>query len=83
MEMLKTHNIVNTRESGISFSLSYQQRIFILSFISIWAGMIYYAPLPLIELVDYILFSFVGLLGAIFANTTGAGGGVVFFPLFN
>ena len=83
MEVLKTHHIVNTRESGISLSLSYKQRIFIMSFISIWAGMIYYAPLSLIELADYILFSFAGLLGAIFANTTGAGGGVVFIPLFN
>jgi uncharacterized protein len=82
MEMLKAHKIINTRELSTSLSLGYKQRIFMLSFISIWAGMIFYAPIALIELADYLLFSFAGLVGAIFANTTGAGGGVVFIPLF-
>lgn len=31
----------------------------------------------------YFYFLFLGIIGAIFANTTGAGGGVVFIPIFN
>ncbi len=34
-------------------------------------------------MADYVFFSLLGMLGAIFANTTGAGGGVVFIPIFN
>ncbi|GGW94794.1 hypothetical protein GCM10007391_31280 [Alteromonas halophila] len=34
-------------------------------------------------LKDYGLFTFLGIFGAIFANATGAGGGVVFVPFFN
>ncbi len=40
------------------------------------------ASQPMQELVDYWLFSFLGVIGAIFANSTGAGGGVVFIPMF-
>lgn len=32
---------------------------------------------------EYGLFTFLGIVGAIFANATGAGGGVVFVPFFN
>lgn len=32
---------------------------------------------------EYVGFIFLGVLGAIFANSTGAGGGVVFVPFFN
>lgn len=39
------------------------------------------APLQLIS--DYSGFVFLGVVGAIFANATGAGGGVVFVPFFN
>ncbi|MFW8591032.1 TSUP family transporter [Glaciecola sp. 2405UD65-10] len=34
-------------------------------------------------LLEYGGFTFLGLIGAIFANATGAGGGVVFVPFFN
>jgi uncharacterized membrane protein YfcA len=34
-------------------------------------------------IIDYVGFVFLGVLGAIFANSTGAGGGVVFVPFFN
>ena len=34
-------------------------------------------------LSDYFPFTFLGVVGAIFANSTGAGGGVVFIPMFN
>lgn len=32
---------------------------------------------------NYFYFLFLGIIGAIFANTTGAGGGVIFIPIFN
>ncbi len=32
---------------------------------------------------DYGMFFFVGAIGAIFANSTGAGGGVIFIPVFS
>ena len=35
------------------------------------------------QVPDYALFSLLGVLGAIFANSTGAGGGVIFIPAFN
>jgi uncharacterized membrane protein YfcA len=38
---------------------------------------------PLSLLVEYGAFAFLGVLGAVFANATGAGGGVVFVPFFN
>ena len=56
---------------------------FISSFIICWFLLLYLAPASLAELLDYILFSLLGILGAIFANSTGAGGGVVFIPMFN
>jgi len=56
---------------------------FILPFIICWFVLLYLAPAPLTDLLDFILFIFLGVLGAIFANSTGAGGGVVFIPMFN
>lgn len=38
---------------------------------------------PVAVMHEYLLFTLVGVVGAIFANATGAGGGVVFVPLFN
>jgi len=38
---------------------------------------------PLLLVIEYGAFAFLGLLGAIFANATGAGGGVIFVPFFN
>lgn len=32
---------------------------------------------------DYLHYLFLGITGAIFANSTGAGGGVIFIPVFN
>ncbi|WJG08228.1 sulfite exporter TauE/SafE family protein [Aliiglaciecola sp. LCG003] len=37
---------------------------------------------PLTLIVEYGAFSLLGMLGAVFANATGAGGGVVFVPFF-
>jgi len=47
-----------------------------------WAALLLSSAHSVTELVDYSLFSFLGTLGAIFANSTGAGGGVVFIPMF-
>lgn len=53
-----------------------------LVFLCLWMTLLLGSPHHLIELVDYALFSFLGTLGAIFANATGAGGGVIFIPFF-
>lgn len=56
--------------------------LFILVFLFFWAILLTTSQHSLIELIDYSLFTFLGMLGAIFANATGAGGGVVFIPMF-
>lgn len=38
---------------------------------------------PLAVFVEHIRFVLLGIVGAIFANATGAGGGVIFVPIFN
>ncbi|WP_343860833.1 sulfite exporter TauE/SafE family protein [Aliiglaciecola litoralis] len=43
----------------------------------------FYIADPLLLLIEYGAFTLLGILGAIFANATGAGGGVVFVPFFN
>ncbi|WP_196139867.1 sulfite exporter TauE/SafE family protein [Aliikangiella sp. G2MR2-5] len=43
---------------------------------------IYYSNIHYIQ-SDYLPYSLLGVIGAIFANSTGAGGGVVFIPFFN
>ncbi|WDD97555.1 sulfite exporter TauE/SafE family protein [Thalassomonas actiniarum] len=37
----------------------------------------------LMQLLDSVLYTLLGILGAVFANLSGAGGGVVFIPVFN
>ncbi|MEM0909658.1 MAG: sulfite exporter TauE/SafE family protein [Pseudomonadota bacterium] len=49
----------------------------------IWIFVLTAQPEPILLLRDYIAFTFLGVLGAVFANATGAGGGVVFVPFFN
>jgi len=55
-------------------------RVFLLF---IWLGILFWQTQPLNLMQEYGGFAFLGLLGAIFANATGAGGGVVFVPFFN
>ncbi|HCM48504.1 MAG TPA: sulfite exporter TauE/SafE family protein [Colwellia sp.] len=55
---------------------------FIVLFLVLWAGLLFSSSHTLTELTDYIFFTFLGTVGAIFANSTGAGGGVVFIPMF-
>lgn len=56
---------------------------FIVPFVGLWLIFIIASPLTFSGIVDYGLFGFLGVLGAVFANSTGAGGGVVFIPAFN
>ncbi len=49
----------------------------------VWLVLLSVQPNMLELIVDYVAFVFLGVLGAIFANSTGAGGGVVFVPFFN
>ncbi|GAC28524.1 sulfite exporter TauE/SafE family protein [Brumicola pallidula] len=48
-----------------------------------WLILIFSVPNSFQIIFDYAGFLFVGIVGAIFANSTGAGGGVVFVPFFN
>ena len=56
---------------------------FIYPFIALWLFMLLLSPITFEGIKEFGLFSFMGVLGAIFSNSTGAGGGVVFIPLFN
>ena len=56
----------------------------LLSFFAIcWLTLLLSQFSPLRTFIDYGGFAFLGILGAIFANATGAGGGVIFLPFFN
>jgi uncharacterized membrane protein YfcA len=55
-------------------------RIFLLL---VWLIILFWQTQPLSLIQEYAGFAFLGLLGAIFANATGAGGGVIFVPFFN
>ncbi|MGS2720344.1 sulfite exporter TauE/SafE family protein [Paraglaciecola aestuariivivens] len=52
-------------------------------FLLLWVALVAYQPQPQVLLQEYLGFSLLGILGALFANSTGAGGGVVFMPFFN
>jgi len=56
---------------------------FIVPFVICWLLLLILSPLLFSEVVEYSPFSLLGTLGAVFANSTGAGGGVVFIPAFN
>lgn len=49
----------------------------------IWLTLIFSQADTIQIISEYFGFLFLGMLGAIFANSTGAGGGVVFVPFFN
>ena len=61
----------------------FSTQFLVVTFITLWGLLLFFAPMALNDMADYVLFTLVGILGAIFANTTGAGGGVVFIPMFN
>lgn len=56
---------------------------FIGAFFLLWALALWLVPDTLSVVSDYFAFSLLGITGAVFANSTGAGGGVVFIPMFN
>jgi uncharacterized membrane protein YfcA len=49
----------------------------------VWLFILFLQVQPTVLIQEYAGFALLGLLGAIFANATGAGGGVVFVPFFN
>ena len=56
---------------------------FVVSFALLWLMLLVVSEHQFDVLTQYIGFSGLGVVGAIFANSTGAGGGVVFIPMFN
>ncbi|APE05579.1 sulfite exporter TauE/SafE family protein [Alteromonas sp. MB-3u-76] len=67
-----------------SFHLSrftHQHSVVILVFFA-WIALVFSQDNALTLWLNYGFFSAVGVVGAIFANATGAGGGVVFVPFF-
>ncbi len=48
-----------------------------------WIGIFFYQVEPWLLLQEYAGFTLLGIFGAVLANATGAGGGVVFVPFFN
>ncbi|WP_342807478.1 MULTISPECIES: sulfite exporter TauE/SafE family protein [Alteromonadaceae] len=48
-----------------------------------WFGVLLFQAEPLLLITEYSAFAILGVVGAIFANATGAGGGVIFVPFFN
>jgi len=60
---------------------------FLTLFLLLWCTLVvvscYIMQSNLLATIAYGYFSLVGVLGAIFANATGAGGGVIFIPMFN
>ncbi|WP_407080206.1 sulfite exporter TauE/SafE family protein [Alteromonas aquimaris] len=49
----------------------------------LWGALLSLQTAPLQLFTEYSPFTLLGVLGAVFANATGAGGGVVFVPFFN
>lgn len=56
---------------------------FLVIFLLAWCSLLLASPIDFSGFFNYVVFSLLGVLGAIFANSTGAGGGVVFIPAFN
>ena len=52
------------------------------AFVAVWAFVIFSQNNVGALLQEYGFFTFVGIVGAVFANATGAGGGVIFVPFF-
>lgn len=54
-----------------------------LALLLLWLAIVLMQSDSLTLIAEYGAFSLLGVIGAIFANATGAGGGVVFIPFFN
>lgn len=60
-----------------------QSHPYLVRFLIVWLLFVVYDSAQQPDVLNYAGFSFLGVLGAIFANSTGAGGGVIFIPFFN
>ena len=58
-------------------------KVVMIALFIIWTAIWLLQPSPFDLASEFGLFSLLGVIGAIFANSTGAGGGVVFVPFFN
>lgn len=54
-----------------------------ISLLIIWLSIVLLVDNTFTLISEYAGFSLLGIIGAIFANATGAGGGVIFVPFFN
>lgn len=67
----------------ISFFKQNAGKSVLVSLLFFWIVCLFAQPSPVELVKEFGLFSILGVIGAIFANATGAGGGVVFVPFFN
>lgn len=67
---------------SLSLPLFSRKRAWLFAFVAVWAFVIFSQNNVGALLQEYGFFTFVGIVGAVFANATGAGGGVVFVPFF-
>ena len=71
------------RKSVISLKKQNAVKFIAALLLCVWLGLLLSQPTPFQLIKEFGLFSGLGVIGAIFANATGAGGGVVFVPFFN
>lgn len=67
---------------SLSLPLFSRKRAWFFAFVAVWAFVIFSQNNVEALLQEYGFFTFVGIVGAVFANATGAGGGVIFVPFF-
>ncbi len=79
----KAAMIKNSTSTNKTNPLRLNNPVFLSVFFFLWALALYWVPDSLDMFSDYASFALLGVSGAIFANSTGAGGGVVFIPMFN
>lgn len=61
----------------------YNDKLARIALLFVWLIVFALSEEPFMLLSEYGAFSLLGVIGAIFANATGAGGGVIFVPFFN
>lgn len=74
---------MTTNKHLLQKMLSPKKLALFIAFIFLWLTSVAFIHTNIEGVLDYSLFSFLGVLGAIFANATGAGGGVIFIPFFS
>lgn len=75
--------VILRRISVFSFIKQRPVKLFGLFLVCAWLSILLAQSSPLALIEEFGLFGGLGVIGAIFANATGAGGGVVFVPFFN